>query len=504
MADVGAAIDELRARSGASEIGLVGLKLGATLAAVVAAERGDVASLVLWAPHTDGKSFVAEATRLHRMHKLLEPAGFAAGPAARREGEEALGFFLTRETIADLERIDLLSLERRPAPRVVVAGTGPSAAELALADHLASSSADLIVRHVPPPRFLLSVPHETRLPEDVLGPLVACVDALHPPSGGEARAAARPTRARAPERAVEPGELDEEPVVFGDRHPLFGILTRPPEGARSAARPAVLLLNAGTVHRIGPHRLYVPLARRWARLGFHVLRLDLSGVGDSPAPPGCEENLCYPRDAARDVSTALSLLGAASGARRFVLVGLCSGGDHAFRAALADERVGGVVILNPRTFGVRNDAVIQAHQHARYYEGSALRAASWRKVLRGEVDLARVARVMLPKLGELWRARGLELLRGGKGSAPTDVPRSLRQLAERGVDTFVLATDKDPGIDYVDTHFGDAMRALRAVPGFRRETVRGTDHTFTSLWAQRHVADLLTDHLARRHLGRSA
>jgi hypothetical protein len=56
----------------------------------------------------------------------------------------------------------------------------------------------------------------------------------------------------------------------------------------------------------------------------------------------------------------------------------------------------------------------------------------------------------------------------------------------------------------VDTHFGDAMRALRAVPGFRRETVRGTDHTFTSLWAQRHVADLLTDHLARRHLGRSA
>jgi hypothetical protein len=38
------------------------------------------------------------------------------------------------------------------------------------------------------------------------------------------------------------------------------------------------------------------------------------------------------------------------------------------------------------------------------------------------------------------------------------------------------------------------------VPGFRREDIPGTDHTFTAVWAQRRVADLLTDHLTARYL----
>src|SRR6185312_15536152 len=80
VGDVGRAIDELRARSGVEEVCVAGLRLGATLAAVAAAERGDVAAVVLWSAYLDGRSYVDETTRLHKMHKMLEPRSFAAEP----------------------------------------------------------------------------------------------------------------------------------------------------------------------------------------------------------------------------------------------------------------------------------------------------------------------------------------------------------------------------------------------------------------------------------------
>ena len=74
----------------------------------------------------------------------------------------------------------------------------------------------------------------------------------------------------------------EEPVLLGKSGSLAGIITDPPAHAREASRPAVILLNAGLVHRVGPGRLYVRLSRRLAAHGFVVVRFDLSGIGDSP------------------------------------------------------------------------------------------------------------------------------------------------------------------------------------------------------------------------------
>ena len=42
-----------------------------------------------------------------------------------------------------------------------------------------------------------------------------------------------------------------------------------------------MLLNSGAVRRIGPQRMWVEAARRWAALGVPTLRFDVVGVGDS-------------------------------------------------------------------------------------------------------------------------------------------------------------------------------------------------------------------------------
>jgi hypothetical protein len=99
---------------------------------------------------------------------------------------------------------------------------------------------------------------------------------------------------------------------------------------------------------------------------------------------------------------------------------------------------------------------------------------------------------MAPKAAQLIKRKVTGLIARGDDS----VPARLRALCRRGVDVLLVVAPGDPGIDYVDANFGPGMRALSALEEFHRITITGTDHTFTALWAQRRVAELITEHLA--------
>src|SRR5262249_1267225 len=118
-----------------------------------------------------------------------------------------------------------------------------------------------------------------------------------------------------------------------DQHLLFGILSTPSAIGASRSGRAILLLNAGSVHHVGPNRLYTVLARRWAAMGHVVLRLDNSGIGDSRPRPGEAENVVYSGRALEDVAAALSFLRRQPGVLDCRAVGLCSGAYHAFKSA---------------------------------------------------------------------------------------------------------------------------------------------------------------------------
>lgn len=513
LQDVGLAERELRERSGVSDVALVGLRLGGTVAAAARAVQGEVDDLVLWNPYPGGAAFVSEVTKLDKMHRMLEPRSFASEPKGwDAGGEQALGFLLTPETIAGLRGLDLLALRARPARRTLIVGGGPTPAEEALAAHLRSLGGEVDQSHVPGQKFLVQINHLADLPTDAMNAIQAWLEARHPVLAGEAPPAPEPPR-------LGSAPYGEEPIVFGRAHPLFGILVHPPAAKRDARRPAIIMTNAGCVHRIGAHRFYVSLARRWADLGFTVLRLDLSGIGDSPAAPGCPENVTYPPPALQDLEDAMQVLTRATGAERFIVLGLCSGGDLAFQLGFRDRRVAGAVMMNPRTFCVHDLAMVDAYEQARYYEDSFFRPESWRKALRGEVNFRRAASMLAPKIVGAARRqleRFLAGARGGRGQAGkadepvetstpkevvNDVPACLRMMAGRGVDTFLVVSEKDPGVDYVDGLFGREMAALSSVRGFRRKDFLGTGHTFTSLHTQREVSEVLTQHLVARHAG---
>ncbi len=134
----------------------------------------------------------------------------------------------------------------------------------------------------------------------------------------------------------------EELVLDGRSAPLAAILTVPASPARD--RPALILLNAGILHKIGPNRMTVRLAREAAARGLAAVRLDFAGIGDSPAR---SDGRPVPEGVLVDVRELMSHLERTRGIERFIVVGLCSGADNALRVARLDERVAGVCMLDP-------------------------------------------------------------------------------------------------------------------------------------------------------------
>jgi len=117
QSDIAAAVCEIREASASDRVALVGLRLGATLAALLAKERDDLDHLVLWDPILDGPSYLRELKDAHHAW-IREHAHRPNGP---EEGapREALGFPIPPAVADGLQRMHLVG-EPWPAAQVLV------------------------------------------------------------------------------------------------------------------------------------------------------------------------------------------------------------------------------------------------------------------------------------------------------------------------------------------------------------------------------------------------
>lgn len=114
QADVETAIDELKDTAGLQRVGLVGLRLGAVLAARVApVRRKDVDAVVLWDPVAKGSTHMTELQQLNEA--MARERSLKVSPG------ELLGFPVSATMASDLEAIDLLQhLPGLPARTLMV------------------------------------------------------------------------------------------------------------------------------------------------------------------------------------------------------------------------------------------------------------------------------------------------------------------------------------------------------------------------------------------------
>ena len=117
-ADIESAMEEITSIVGATRVTLIGLRLGATLAASVATRRGkDIDALVLWDPIVSGRDYA-------RHLAAAAPQGFP------NTGQvlEVSGFPLTTALLRDFQSLDLGSLLAPSATRTLMLVTERSPA----------------------------------------------------------------------------------------------------------------------------------------------------------------------------------------------------------------------------------------------------------------------------------------------------------------------------------------------------------------------------------------
>ena len=133
--------------------------------------------------------------------------------------------------------------------------------------------------------------------------------------------------------------MNERAIAFGESGALFGILGSP--DVPDPQRPAVLIPNTGVIHRVGPSRMHVELARALASAGLVSLRLDNASLGDSERVPGRSE-----ADSAPDLCAAMDALDARNSSSGYIVIGSHSGAHDAHQAARVDPRLIGAVFLD--------------------------------------------------------------------------------------------------------------------------------------------------------------
>lgn len=175
--DISLAIGEIQRRCGSVKICLVGLRLGGTLSMMVGAARNDIDCLVLWDPVVNGNAYVDELRGLHG--KMLRYAYIK--PKQAREGHnytEILGFPFTNLMLADLAKIDLLSIREKPANHVVLIEGNSERDENRLRDHLTKINNRFVYRHVPSPKIWLEEPHKVLVPHKLLESVIVAISEI--------------------------------------------------------------------------------------------------------------------------------------------------------------------------------------------------------------------------------------------------------------------------------------------------------------------------------------
>jgi alpha/beta superfamily hydrolase len=461
-----------RELSGAGRLCLVGVRLGATLAALesraVGADR-----LVLWNPVVKGR---AHARELQAMALTAE----AHPPEASEDAIESAGFRVTSETLAAIRALGLESVPLADDARVLLVDRDDLAGDTTLAEHLASQGIAHDRIAAAGWNAMMADHQFTVVPDAALDAICDWV-AAHAGDGSPVPSAPRP----GPATGLDLGDVEERLCSFGEEGHIFGVLARP------KARPThttVVLLNAGSIHHVGPHRLYVRLARELARAGHRVLRFDFEGIGDSVLRGPGRENHPYSPTAMDDLAAALDGLRRDPDYTRFVVMGVCSGAYNSFQAGLVQEGhdIQRLVLVNPWYFqwreGLSLDTTISSHyEDVAAYGRSARDPARWKKLLRGEVDLARLARVGVAHVARVARGRWADLREMVQPGSASLLSRNLRTIAARGRRIHVILSDGEPAQALLMTEAARTVRQMLRSGAMTLDRIRGGDHTFSRL-----------------------
>lgn len=264
-------------------------------------------------------------------------------------------------------------------------------------------------------------------------------------------------------------KADDEAFVFEcDGESLLAVASVP----EVPAATGVLVVVGGPQYRVGSHRQFMLLARSLATAGYPAMRFDYRGMGDSTG------ELRHFEQVGEDIEAAIdAFVERYPYIRRVVLWGLCDAASASlmYRYQRDDDRVAGFCLLNP---WVRSETTLARTQIKHYYGKRLLELAFWKKLLSGQLGIARAFKGFVDSL--------LSLRKKNETSVQGRMPGFQEQMAS------VLASVQCPvllilsGDDYTAKEFCEYASASRTLssalarPNVRQCQVADANHTFAS------------------------
>lgn len=171
LQDISSAVCEVRARAKVAQVCLVGLRLGAALAMIAAAEHGDIDSLVLWEAVVNGNAYLESLLSLQKEMLRFRPKPARHTCQAYRE---ILGFPVSHSLYSELEKINLLAIRTKPAKKILTIQSDSNPWDLSFKELVSKASALFDYQLVPAPQIWLPREDGSLLvPSQVLQSIVA-------------------------------------------------------------------------------------------------------------------------------------------------------------------------------------------------------------------------------------------------------------------------------------------------------------------------------------------
>ncbi len=452
---VAAAVEYCRV-AGAPSVALVGLRVGALLAAHAVSRCQPISQLVLWDPCVSGNRYLREQARLYRLKVGVSESDTAdvltVGMVFAPQTEGALGALELADADLAAPHVSRVLLMPRPENAdsdAVVAIAGRAMVETVEATEqvglLDVASQDAVV------------------PYDTLEQICSYL-------AGHATSPLTMVECKVCDEAMVGVTPDGQPIVerllrVGPRQ-LFAVAT----SIEAPSGPTIVCVSQSTAHRVGPARLWPDMARSAAARGVCTVRYDRRSVGDSAV--GHDAVLpAYSHEAVEDLTDVVRATCADQST--LALVGLCSGAWASVIAASSDLRPHSVYLINTGSWQLRPAPQPQAQgaaptaPPAASSAGSRLRSrikalTPYALALRG----ARKGRTELPEAllaPVVKRGSAVTLMLGSwDGATFTAMSgmRAVRRLQNRAAVRVVL----DPAIEHsLITRAGRDLVAQRIV-----------------------------------------
>ena len=456
IADIELQIDSLVSEFELRKVILVGFRLGAQLAASASTGRSNV-SWVSWANVARPRSYVRELRALSRL------SGYAQ---LKHDDLECGGFVYSRRLLDEIAAIEDRAANSRAESTMF---------EINIGDNFF---------HKDDYESMLLEPHYAQIPEQTIRAIVAKIGSL-PDFGNPAQISGN---AKSEWRPVFDHSGVREELVGAETQLTAGVRCLAANKHERSTRQIVIFPNAGSVHSMGPNRVYTFLARELARHGIDSFRFDLPNLGESVVMDAEHENEPYLANAPDVVRAVIEQCRRSWGYESVTIAGLCSGSYNGFLAALESSGadVASLILINPLTFhwepgmpfrlgSSLDGAVYQSNHYAR----ASLSRSSWAKFLTGNVDYRALLWFSLRQSWKTLCEAPKQLLDRLRISRPTQLATQLESIAANNIRLVFVFSSRDPGHRLLREKALSAEVRLQKSGRLEIRTILDADHTFS-------------------------